>query len=336
MEAANNVLKLENERLQEQVRLLLHKRFGVSSEQTNRDQLNLFNEAEAESPSSDADEDADCDSDAGSDDTSKRETNKERKTKPGRKPLPAHLPRVRIEHDIPDEDKICGCGHCKSKIGEETSEHLDIIPAQFQVIQHVRFKYGCLRCEGTEDSGPTVLTAPMPPQPIPKSNASPSLLAYIAVAKFCDGIPLYRLETIFPRIKVELPRSTMARWMIRSGCDLIQPLITACEAMIHHYDIVQMDETPIQVLKEQGRAATSQSYMWVRRGGPPDRPVILFYYDPSRSGRVPAHLLNDYAGILQNDGYEGYSRVARRNDIISVGCLAHARASSHVVVYDLS
>jgi len=315
----------EIEWLKEKLRLALHKRFGVSSEQTNRDQLNLFNEAEAESPSSVGDEDADCNSDPGSDDTSKREANKQRKTKPGRKPLPAHLQRIRIEHDIPDKDKVCGCGRCKSKIGEETSEQLDIIPARFQVLQHVRFKYACPHCEGVDDDGPAVMTAPMPPQPIPKSNAAPSLLAYIAAAKFCDGIPLYRLETMFPRIEVELPRATMAGWMIRSGGNLIVPLIAAFESTIHAYGILQMDETPIQVLKEQGRAATSQSYMWVRRGGPADRPVILFDYDPSRASSVPARLLKDYTGILQTDGYEGYGGVAKRDDIIWIGCLAHAR-----------
>lgn len=91
------------------------------------------------------------------------------------------------------------------------------------------------------------------------------------------------------------------------------------------HDIIQMDETCVQVLKEKGRALQSQSYMSVRRGGPPDKPVILFDYEPSRSGSVPARLLADLHGVLQTDGYEGYAAVAKRNDIISVGCLAHVR-----------
>ena len=86
----------------------------------------------------------------------------------------------------------------KTKIGEDISEQLDIIPARIQVLQHVRFKYACRACEGTEDDGPTVITAPLPPQPIPKSNASAGLLAYIVVAKFLDGLPLHRLEKMFP------------------------------------------------------------------------------------------------------------------------------------------
>lgn len=312
--------------LEEKLRLSLLKRFGASSEQTTRDQLHLFNEAEVENsaPKPGTDNDA-SGSNNTSADKSADKTGAEPEKKPGRKPLPEHLPRVRIEHDIKDADKVCGCGQCKSKIGEEVSEQLDIIPAQLQVLQHVRFKYACLHCEGTEDDGPTVTTAPMPPQPIPKSNASPGLLAYISTAKFCDGMPLYRQEKIFPRIGVELARATMAGWMIRSGGDLIQPLISGFETAIHSYDILQMDETPIQVLKEKGRAAETKSYMWVRRGGPPDQPAILFTYDPSRSGSVPLRLLKDYKGILQTDGYEGYGGVAKRDDIIWVGCLAHAR-----------
>ena len=136
--------------------------------------------------------------------------------------MPDHLPRTRVEHDIAEADKMCSCGCRKTRIGEEVSEQLDIIPARIQVLQHVRFKYACRACEGTEDDGPTVMTAEMPPQPIPKSNASAGLLAYIVIAKFLDGLPLYRLEKLFPRIGVILKRATMAYRMIRFG-DLIAP-----------------------------------------------------------------------------------------------------------------
>ncbi len=116
----------------------------------------------------------------------------------------------------------------------------------------------------------------------------------------------------------------MAYWMIRCG-DLIEPLIAKMHDAQMAHDIIQMDETTVQVLKEKGRAPQSQSYMWVRRGGPPDQPVILFDYEPSRGASVPARLLEDFQGILQTDGYEGYAGVAKRNDITWVGCLAHAR-----------
>ncbi|MEM7621480.1 MAG: IS66 family transposase [Pseudomonadota bacterium] len=188
----------------------------------------------------------------------------------------------------------------------------------------VRFKYACRSCEGVEDEGPTVATASMPKQPIPKSNASPGLLATIVTNKFCDGLPLYRQENMLSRIGVDLGRGTMANWMIKAG-QLIEPLIKRLNETQLSYDILQMDETTVQVLKEHGKTATSKSYMWVRRGGPPDRPVILFDYDPSRSGQVPVRLLEHYRGILQTDDYGGYNAVAKRDDIIPVACLAHAR-----------
>jgi hypothetical protein len=164
----------------------------------------------------------------------------------------------------------------------------------------------------------------MPPQPIHKSNASPGLLAYISVAKFVDGMPLYRLEPRFKRIGVEIPRNTLCGWMIRCG-ELIGPLINLMQDRLLDHDIIQMDETTVQVLKEKGRQPQSQSYMWVRRGGPPDQTIILFDYDPSRGAKVPARLLENFRGILQTDGYEGYAAVTRGNDITWIGCLAHAR-----------
>ena len=301
--------------LEEQLRLLMHKRFGASSEKASLDQLGLFNEAEATAEQ--------LSETSAADDTETTVPEHKRK-KPGRRPLSADLPRVVIEHDLPEDQKVCPCGCHKKRIGQETSEQLDIIPPKAQVLQHVRYKYACLDCEGTEDNGPTVTIAPMPPQPIPKSNASPGLLAYIVIAKFLDGLPLYRLEKIFARFGVDLGRGTMAGWMISMG-DMIVPLINLMNETQLGFDILQMDETTVQVLKEPGRAATSKSYMWVRRGGPPDQPVILFDYDPSRSGAVGFRLLGDFKGTLQTDGYEGYAATAARDDIVHVGCLAHAR-----------
>jgi hypothetical protein len=112
--------------------------------------------------------------------------------------------------------------------------------------------------------------------------------------------------------------------MIRLG-ELIVPLINLLEEVQLGYDVLQMDETTIQVLKEDGRAAQSDSRMWVRRGGPPDKPVILFDYDPSRSGKVAWRLTQDFKGYLQSDGFSGYEAVGKREGVVHVGCLAHAR-----------
>jgi transposase len=311
--ARNEQLTAENQRykaqvstLQEQLNILLQKRFGSSSEKIPPDQMRLFNEAEADVEEQAAEAESIT-------------VPEHQRRKRGRKPLPESLPRVRVEHDLPEAEKTCGCGCQLTRIGEEISEQLDIIPAQVRVIQHVRSKYACRGCEET------IKTAPLPPQPIPKSNASPGLLAHIAVAKYQDALPLYRQEKILQRIGVDIPRATLANWMIRLGA-LIQPLINLIQDKLLAYDILGMDETLLQVLKEPGRKATSNSYLWVQRGGPPDQTVVLFYYDPSRGQAVANELLSEYQGFIQTDGYEVYEAVAsRRSDIILVGCMAHAR-----------
>jgi hypothetical protein len=172
-----------------------------------------------------------------------------------------------------------------------------------------------------------VKTASLPPQPLPKTMASPGLLAHIAVAKYQDALPLHRQEHILKRIGIELPRATLAAWMIKLGI-WIQPLINLLQDVLFGYDILHMDETTLQVLKELGKAPRSHSYLWVRRGGPPHQPVILFDYDPSRSQAVPLRLLGGYRGYLQVDGYDGYNAVGLRSDIVLVGCMAMRTASS--------
>ena len=200
----------------------------------------------------------------------------------------------------------------------EISEQLDIVPAQVRVLRHVRKKYACPHCQLG------VKTAPLPPQPLPKTMASPGLSAHIAVAKYQDALPLHRQEHILQRIGLDLPRATLAAWMIKLGI-WIQPLINLLQDVLLGYNVLQMDETTLQVLKEPAKLPQSNSYLWVRRGGPPHLPVILFDYDPSRSQAVPLRLLDGYRGYLQVDGYDGYNAVGLRSDIVLVGCMAHAR-----------
>lgn len=331
LKAIIGVQSLEIERLKEQLRLAAHKRFGASSEKADPDQLGLFNEAEAEpAPEAPANDEI--------------TVPEHRRRKGGRKPLCNALPRVRIEHDIADGEKLCPCGsgHARRKIGEMVTEQADIVPARVQVLQHVRFKYGpCDVCDGvfpeaSSDVGGSeprpvvvpearaIIAAPMPAQPLPKSIASPGTCAFVTTAKYADGLPLYRLERILKRYGLEVSRGTLAQWMIRLG-DLIVPLINLMEEVQLGYDILQMDETTVQVLKEDGRKARTKSRMWVRRGGPPDKPVILFAYEPTRSGKIAWRLTQDFRGYLQSDGYGGYDAIGRREDVVHVGCLAHAR-----------
>lgn len=130
----------------------------------------------------------------------------------------------------------------RTRIGEMASEQFDLIPARAQVLQHVRFKYACRSCEGASHEGPAVVTAPLPAQPLPKSNCSPGLAAFITVSKYADGLPLYRLEGILARYKISVSRTAMAAWMIKLG-DVVTPLINLFNEIQLGYDVLQMDET---------------------------------------------------------------------------------------------
>jgi transposase len=295
--------------LQEQLNLALARRFAASSEKISPDQIRLFNEAESAL-------DAEVDAEDEADDTVTVPAHTRKKR--GRRPLPDSLPRVEVIHDIPQDQRHCPHdGQVLAEINQVVSEQLDIIPAQIRVIRHIRKQYACA-------CGQCIQTAPLPGQPIPKSMASPGLLAHIAVSKYQDALPLYRQEQILQRIGVDIPRSTLANWMIRAG-QLIQPLINLLRDHLLAYDIVQMDETTVQVLKEPGKTAQSKSYLWVQRGGPPEEPVILFDYDPTRAQTVPKALLAGFAGYLQTDGYSGYNGVVAEGDLKRLGCMAHAR-----------
>jgi transposase len=300
--------------LEEKLRLAVHQQFAPTSEKlASLDQMNLFNEAEAAAPAP-----------GGETQASETVVPEHTRARGKRKPIDAALPRVRVEHDIADDKKTCPCGCQLTRIGEVTSEQLDLIPARAQVLQHVRFKYGCRSCEGTSHDHPAVVTAELPAQPLPKTNASPGLAAFVTVSKYADGLPLYRLEGILKRYMISVSRTAMAAWMIKLG-ELVTPLINLFNDIQFGYDVLQMDETTVQVLKEDGRAAKDKSFMWVRRGGPPGQPVILFDYEPTRAGSVPMRLIEDYKGFLQSDDYSGYNAVARRDGMIHVGCLDHAR-----------
>ena len=243
----------------------------------------------------------------------------------GRKPLSADLPRETILHDIPEEQKVCPCGAALTRMGEEVSEKLRYIPAKCIVERHVRPKYACRKCEGTEDNGPTVKIAPMPPQLFPQSIATPSLVAHVVVAKFADALPLYRQEQQFSRMGVEVSRTTQATWMIKTD-QRMAPLRELMVREIRSGPMVNIDETPVQVLNEPGRANTTKSYMWVFRGGSIQRPSVIFHYAPTRAGSVPTDFLGpDYMGIIQTDGYQGYDQLGQRPGIIHAGCLVHAR-----------
>lgn len=244
--------------------------------------------------------------------------------KRGRKPLPVDLPRIEVVHDIDDADKVCDCGCDKTLIGEERSEKLNIIPAKAQVIVHIRPKYACKNCEGTQDDGATVTIAPVHAQIIPKSIASPGLLAHIITAKFTDHLPFYRQEKQFTRIGVEISRTSMCNWAMQAAA-ACQPLLNLLQDEVLEGDFVNIDETTLQVLREPGRSPTSKSYMWLFRRGDPEKPILIYQYRPSRAADVAKTFLGDFRGYVQTDGYVGYDFLDSVEGIVHIGCWAHAR-----------
>lgn len=302
------------EYLEERVRFLIKEIFGRSSEKRpqpdNQQQLHLFNEAESL---------------VAEEKTEPVTVPGYARQKPKRKPLPQYLPRVEVIHDIDDEEKVCECGEPLSRIGEEVSEKLDIIPAKVRVIRHIRYKYACKGCEGVESEGPAVKTAQLPPELVPKGMATAGLIAYIATAKYVDALPLYRQEKIFARHGIEISRSTMASWMVMAA-DRCKVLMSLLQRELLSGPLINADETPVQVLKEPGRANTTKSYMWVFRGGVPGKEVVFYRYSPTRSGEVPREILDGYRGYLQTDAFTAYDQFEEKSlGIVLVGCFAHVR-----------
>lgn len=256
-----------------------------------------------------------------------------KRKKRGRKRLPESLPRIEVVHDLSKEEKRCGCGCEKSRIGEEVSEQMEMQPARFRVVRHIRYKYACKNCQGVdkEESEKSVTIAPPPIQLIPKSIATPSLLAHILVSKYSDSLPFYRQEQQFLRYGFKLSRSSMCNWTNDVGYKC-EPLIELFREYLLNGPYIRIDETPFQVLREPGRSFENKSYMWLFRGGPPGKEVVLFRYDPGRSGKVAADFLGDYRGFVQTDGYSGYNFLDINPDIVHVGCWAHVRRKFFDVV----
>ncbi len=306
---AKTIDKLESalDRLEGQLRLFQKQQYKTRSEKYP-DQSDLFAELFNEIEVVD-------------DHAPEKQTSVEAHTRQARAPrtLCADLPRVEVVHDVPEDEKRCACGQPLQPIADELGvEQLAIIPAQHYVIRHIKKKYACA-------CGQCIKRASMPAQALPKSQASAQLIAFLMVSKFIDGLPLYRLEKIAARDGLSVSRQNMARWLIQAS-HWFDRIVTSCDEQISTYDIASSDETRIQVLKEPGRAATSKSWLWIRRGGPPDKPVVLIDYHPSRASEVPAELLKDYhRGYLVVDACPSYHLVAKENKLTIVGCHDHAR-----------
>ncbi len=301
--------------LYEKLRLARQRMFGRSSE-SHAGQGWLFNEAEALLESApEASQTAALLPAAEAADSQSKPTSRARGK---RGPLPADLPRIAVLHEVPEAERTGACGAPMVEIGEDISEQLDIVPMQVRVRRHIRKRYGCPQ----GDTAP--VNAPAPAQVLPKSNASNDLLAMLLTTKYVDGLPLARFEYVLARAGLIVPRQTLARWVI-GVARALQPIVNLMRDVLLEADVIHMDETPVQVLKEPGRSPTSTSQMWVQRGGPPGRPVVLFDYDPSRAQAVPLRLLEGWQGYLMADGLESYGAIAFRDGVTRLGCWVHAR-----------
>lgn len=316
LKSRNSDLESEVARLNQEIKYFLSQKFGRKSDVVHPGQGRLFDEAEQSAASATPEEVEEEEEDA-------VVVPGHTKRRGKRMPLPTSLDRRVIVHDLVESEKHCtnpDCQGCALKeIGVATSEQLDIIPMQMIVLQHQRKKYACPGCESN------VVTAAMPPQPIPKSIAGPGLLAHTVVSKYADALPLYRQETMLARLGIDLPRATMSRWMIQAG-RLVEPLIALLRKKILEGPVVHSDETTIQVLKEDGKAVGSKSYMWVMARSSPGENAVIFNYHRSRSQKVPEGIFAGYRGYLQADGYSGYDSISgEESPIIRVGCWAHLR-----------
>lgn len=293
-------------------------RFGQSSEQKNyvlgKDQLSLFNEAES------------------SQDHKAEEPNPntifveahERKKKRSQTEMLNNLPEEEVLLEIPEGQLVCGkCGGKMKPIGKKFLRHeMQIVPKQIKLLAYYAVTYACDSCE--KDTGLAHIVSVKPPIPLMKhSLASPSTVAYIMTQKYVDGLPLARQEKIWAREGVSLSRATMANWVIQCSEVWLKPLYRHMKQELLTHSVIHADETVVQVLKEDGKPATSESRMWLYASAALLRhQVRLFEYQPDRSGKRPESFLKGFEGALVTDGYAGYNQVQK---VTHCGCWAHAR-----------
>jgi transposase len=310
---------LRIEKLEHQLAVLRRARFGRSSEKLEAaiEQLELIvgdlqeTQAEAEAREDAAAEGA---------------PSPPRKVRGPKKPLPADLPREVVRHAPPAACPSCGSAKL-SLIGEDERELLEWVPGHFKVVVHVRPKVSCRACE-------TITQAPAPPVPIERAAPGPKLLAHIAVAKFCDHLPLYRQSDIFARSGLDLDRATMAEWMGRLAF-LLSPLAERVGKHVRAGSALFADDTTVPVL-DPGRGKTKTGRLWtlVRDERPwagPAPPAALYRYSPDRRGEHARVLLDGCQGFLHADGYAGFERLfipdpaSGQPRLTEVACWAHAR-----------
>ena len=242
------------------------------------------------------------------------------RTPKARREFPVHLPRE-TQTIAPCEAACPDCGGALKHLGEDVSEMLELEPVRFKVIRHVRTKLACGSCD-------TIVQAPAPARPIERGMAGPGLLAHVLVSKYADHLPLYRQAEIYAREGVELDRTLLAQW-VGSTSFLLAPLTDALRKHIFAADVVHGDDTPIPVLAPgHGKTKTGRLWTYVRDERPAGgtvAPAVWFSYTPDRKGEHPLRHMEDFRGILQADGYAGYTKLYAGGRVIEAACWAHVR-----------
>jgi len=309
LEAAEALLlfqKLELEKLRFEIACLKRIKYGRSSEQLDRELLQMQLSIE------------DLEASLAAKPLEVRPAPKEQAQKPVRRPLPEQLPREQIVHENP-----CTCPACGGELrplGEDVSEMLEYVPGRFKVIRHVRPKLSCNACQN-------IVQPAAPSRPIERGLAGPGLLAHVLVSKYSDHLPLYRQSQIFAREGIELDRSTLADW-VGGASALLEPLVNAVGRYVLGTYKIHGDDTPVPVLCP-GRRTTKEGRLWTyvrddRPAGSEDPPAVFFRYSPDRKGERPrAHLAN-FIGVLQADAYAGFDRLYGEK-IKEAACWAHVR-----------
>jgi transposase len=300
-------IQRENASLRHQLDVLCQRLFGKTSERVDPRQLQLALEQLANEPGPISQP---IEMDSG--ETPVRAHGRRRPS--GRRPLPGHLPRRRVEIDVAEVEKHCACGHVKTRIGESVSEKLEYEPASFVVIQTARAKYACPQChEG-------VVEAPAPPQAVEKSLAGEGLLAHIVVAKYVDHLPLHRLEGIFAREGIDLARTTLCGW-VADVATALTPIGDQVRREITAATYLQTDDTSITVLGDHGGSFKGRLWTYL---DPLGRQVV-FEATRTHERDGPEAFLAEFRGALQADAYTGYNALYQTGRVVEIGCWAHAR-----------
>ena len=313
----NAELKRKLEHMNEVFANAQRARFGQSSEKNSyvlHDQASFFNEAEKEQAPK---------AEEPTPDTILVEAH-QRKKRRSQAEMLNNLPEKEVLLELPEDQLICGkCGGKMKPIGKKFLRHeMQIIPKQIRLLAYYAVTYACDSCE--KDTGFAHIVTVKPPVPLMKhSLASPSTVAYIMTQKYVDGLPLARQEKMWAREGISLSRATMANWVIQCSQSWLKPLYKHMKQELLTHSVIHADETVVQVLKEDGKPATSESRMWLYASAALIRhQVRLFEYQPDRSGKRPEAFLKGFTGALVTDGYQGYNLLTK---VTHCGCWAHAR-----------